>query len=235
MNNFLKGLEIYLQGAPHLAYLAVFVGGLLTSFTPCIYPLFPILVGYIGGRGEHKKSRSFIMSLVYVIGMAITYAALGAVAALTGKLFGEIQSNPWVYLVIANIIILMGLSMLGVFTLTVPVFLQNLQKGRDKKGMLGPFLLGLSSGLIAAPCTAAVLGVVLTFVATKQNVLFGVTLLFVYALGAGALLLIAGTFTGFLLALPKPGTWTNVIQKIFGWFMIALGEYFLFRAGMLFI
>ena len=175
------------------------------------------------------------MSLVYVIGMAITYAALGAVAALTGKLFGEIQSNPWVYLVIANIIILMGLSMLGVFTLTVPVFLQNLQKGRDKKGMLGPFLLGLSSGLIAAPCTAAVLGVVLTFVATKQNVLFGVTLLFVYALGAGALLLIAGTFTGFLLALPKPGMWTNVIQKIFGWFMIALGEYFLFRAGMLFI
>jgi cytochrome c-type biogenesis protein len=235
MNNFLNGLETYLQGAPHLAYLAVFIGGVLTSFTPCIYPLLPIIVGYIGGSGEHGKFRSFILSLVYVIGMAITYAALGAIAALTGKLFGQVQSNPWIYFIIGNIIILMGLSMLGVFTFTVPVFFQKLQKGKNKKGVLGPFLLGLSSGLIAVPCTAAVMGVVLTYVAAKQNVVFGVTLLFVFALGAGALLLIAGTFTGLLLALPKPGVWTKVVQKIFGWFMIALGEYFLIRAGTLFI
>ena len=235
MDSFLKGLELHLQNAWYLAYLAVFVGGILTSFTPCIYPLLPILIGYIGGTGERRKFQSFVLSLVYVTGMAITYAALGAIASLTGKLFGEIQSNPWVYLVVANIIILMGFSMLGVFTITTPVFLQGLQKGKGKKGMLGPFLLGMSSGLVAAPCTAAVMGTILTYVATRQNVLFGVTLLFVFAIGAGTLLLIAGTFAGLLLALPKPGMWTNIIQKIFGWFMIALGEYFLIKMGMLFI
>ena len=233
--DFANGLEVYLKSSPYLAYLITFAAGVLASFTPCVYPLIPILVGYIGGRAENSKWKAFIYSIVYVLGMAIVYAVLGIIAVLAGKMFGEISSSPIAYLVIANIIILFGLSMLGVFTIQVPSFFQGLRMGKDKVGLLGPFLLGVSSGFIAAPCTTAVVGVILTYAAASQNFIFGATLLFVFALGTGVLLIVAGTFTGFLLALPKSGMWTNVIQKIFGWFMIALGEYFLIKAGMLFI
>lgn len=232
MENFLQGLEGYLAGAPLFAYLAVFLGGMLTSLTPCVYPVIPIIVGYIGSRGEKSKGRAFILSLFYVIGMALTYAALGAFAALSGRLFGEIQSNPIVYLIVANIIILLGLSLLGVFVLPLPSFLKS--SGPKKgKGVIGAFSLGLASGFVAAPCTAAVMGVLLAYVATQQNLVFGATLLFTFSLGMGVLLVLIGTFTGILAALPKSGAWMERIQKVFGYFMIGLGQYFLIQAGRL--
>lgn len=132
MESFLQGLENYLVGAPLFAYLAVFVGGMLTSLTPCVYPVIPIIVGYIGGRGEKSKGRAFLLSLFYVIGMALTYAALGVFAALTGRLFGEAQQNPIVYLIVANIIILLGLSLLGVFVF--PTLLPEKIRTKERKG-----------------------------------------------------------------------------------------------------
>lgn len=235
MNSLLQSFQTHLAGTSQFSYLIAFLAGLMASFTPCVYPLIPILVGYIAGRDEHKKSKAFFLSLFYVIGMSLTYCILGAIAALSGKLFGEVQNNPWVYLFIANIIFLMGFSMLGVFSLPIPNFIKNNKQNKKRNGFWGSFLLGASSGLIAAPCTTAVLGVLLTYVATKQNVFFGISLLFVFSFGLGAILLIAGTFTGFLLSLPKPGKWMDVVSKVFGWAMVILAEYLFIKAGMLFI
>jgi len=235
MNSLLQNFQTQLANVSQLSYLIAFFAGLMASFTPCVYPLIPILVGYIAGRDEHKKTKAFFLSFFYVFGMSLTYCILGAIAALSGKLFGEVQNNPLVYLFIANVILLMGLSMLGVFTLPVPNFIKNNTQNKKRNGFWGSFLLGASSGLIAAPCTTAVLGVLLTYVAAKQNIFFGISLLFVFSFGLGAVLLIAGTFTGFLLSLPKPGKWMDIITKVFGWTMIMLAEYFLIKAGMLFI
>ena len=235
MQNLAQNLQVYLSSAPHLSFLVAFLAGFLASFTPCVYPLIPILVGYIGSQGEKKKLRSFLLSFFYVLGMAFIYSILGAIAALSGKLFGQVQNNPWLYLFVANIFFLMGLSMLGVFTLPVPVFARSKTKNNGKKGFFGSFLLGATSGLITAPCTTAVLGVVLAYVATRQNVFYGISLLFIFSLGLGTILLIAGTFTAFLLSLPKPGKWMDIVSKIFGWLMIIMAEYFLIKAGMLFI
>ncbi|MEE8190126.1 MAG: cytochrome c biogenesis protein CcdA [Candidatus Scalindua sediminis] len=231
----MQGLEGYLSAAPFLAYIAVFLSGVLTSFTPCVYPMIPITIAYIGGRSGESRLKGLFLSIFYVIGMAATYSALGAFAAMTGKLFGAASTNPILYLVVANIFIFLGLSMLDVFTLPIPSFLTSRQPGKKSGGYFGAFLVGLLAGTVAAPCTAPVLGVVLTFVAAKQNVIYGMTLLFVFSIGLGTLLIIVGTFAGLMSSMPKTGKWSVAIKKFFGWVMIGTGEFFLIQAGILFV
>lgn len=224
----------YLETSSPLAFGIVFVAGVLTSFTPCIYPMIPIIVSYIGSREEKSYLKNFSLSFSYVVGMAITYSALGIFAGLTGKLFGQVQTNPVTNFIVANIIILMGLSLLDVFTLPIPKFFLRWgsRLNREKKeGLIGAFSLGLASGFIAAPCTVPVFGVILVYVASRQNILFGAALLFSFALGLGFLLVMVGVFTGIMTTLPKSGVWMEKIKKGFGWLMILLGEYFLIQVG----
>ena len=231
MQEFMEGFQGYLTGAPLVAFFAAFLGGVLTSLTPCVYPMIPITAAYIGGSSAGQSPwRSFTMSLSYVLGIAVTYSALGAVAAITGRMFGSWASNPFVYLVMANIFILLGLSMLDVFMLPMPRFLQGGQ-GKKKGGYAGAFSIGVASAFVAAPCTAPILLSILTFVATKQNLVYGVSLLFSYALGIGLLLVVVGTFAGSLAAMPKSGAWMEKVKRGFGWLMIVAGEYFLIQTG----
>ena len=230
MEELVTNLEAYLKASVFMAFVAAFAGGVLASFTPCIYPMIPITAGYVGSRNiGGSKLKGFLLSLVYVTGMAITYAALGLFAALTGSFFGAIGSNPWVYFVIANIIILLGLAMLEVFE--IPLF--TVQTSADPGGILGVFVMGIISGLVAGPCTAPVLGVLLAYVGQTQDVVLGASLLFVFALGMGTLLIIVGTFSGVVASLPRSGEWMVKIKKAIGFIMIGLGEYFLIKAGQL--
>ena len=235
IQNFLNSLEIYIQGSSILAYFAVYLGGILVSFTPCVYPVIPINVAYIGAQSSGSKLKGFILSLFYVLGMALAYTFLGSFAALTGTLFGNIQTNPWTYFAVANICILLGLSMLEVFELPLPEFLTKFQPKEKQKGMLGAFIIGFASGFVLGPCTAPILAVLLSFVAARGNITFGMSLLFVFAIGMGTLLIILGTFTGLLANIPKAGEWMVIIKKIFGWILIGMGEYFLIMSGKFFI
>jgi cytochrome c-type biogenesis protein len=226
-----NGFSVNIQGPFVFTYLKAFIAGVLVSFTPCMYPLIPITVSYIGGNSRGSRTEGFFLSLLYVLGTSLTYTILGSIAGLTGSLFGMIQASPWTNFIMANILILMGLSMLDVFHFTLPrVFSSPIFTSR-KKGLLGALLLGTASGIIMSPCSAPVLTVLLSYVATKQNVLFGMSLLFVYALGMGSILIVLGTFTGILTRLPKSGPWMVGIQKGFGIIFIAMGEYFLIAAG----
>jgi thiol:disulfide interchange protein DsbD len=226
---------MYMQGSLFLACLGAYMGGVLTSFTPCVYPVIPITIAYIGADKSESRWKGFILSLVYVMGMAVTYTALGGFAALTGRLFGQIQANPWIYFVVANICIIMGLSMLGVFFLNVrmPARLTGLHP--ERKGLMGSLIIGVITGFIVGPCTAPVLAVLLTLVATRQNVFLGMTLLFVFALGMGTLLILLGTFAKLIATIPRSGVWMTRINKIFGWIMMGAGEYFLIKTGTLWI
>lgn len=237
VENFISGLSGYLQGSLALSLLAVYLAGVLISFTPCIYPVVPITLAYIGARGGNSKIRGFILSLIYVTGMAVTYTILGAFAALSGKLFGQIQTNPWTYFIIGNLCILMGLSMLGVFSFSIrtPDFIAGGKNVKKSKGLVGSFLVGAASGMVMGPCTAPALAVVLGYAATKQNVPLAAGLMFAFALGMGTLLILVGTFAGLLAGIPKSGAWMVRISKAFGWILLATGEYFLVNAGMLWL
>ena len=226
-----ESLKANLESGSLLAIAIVFAAGILTSLTPCVYPMIPVTVTYIGGASVGSKSRGFTLSLFYVLGLAIIYTSLGAFSAMFGKVFGNITQNPWVYIAIANIIIFFGLSMLGVFTIRLPGFLSGVGKAGKKGGYLGSLLMGMAAGFIAAPCTAPVLGVLLVLVGQKQSVAYGAFLLFVFSLGMGVLFIFLGTFTGLLTSVPKAGAWMDRIKVIFGIAMIVIGEYFLLLAG----
>lgn len=230
-----NGLTGYLQSSSAFSFLVVYLGGVLVSFTPCVYPVMPLTVAFIGGHAGGGKGRGFFLSLIYVFGLSVVYAILGGLAALSGNIFGQLQSSFWPYFIVANVCILMGLSMLDVFRFTIPTpqFVTRVQPSRRTKGFLGSFLVGAAAALVMGPCTTPVLGVLLAYVATRQNVVFGMSLLFVFAFGMGTLLIILGTFAGVLANLPKGGVWMTRVSHTFGWIFLAMGEYFLVNAGML--
>ncbi|MBI5873783.1 MAG: sulfite exporter TauE/SafE family protein [Candidatus Omnitrophica bacterium] len=218
-----------IQGGNPLEIVLAFGAGMLVSFSPCVYPLLPITVGYIGASSQKDKFHSFLLSLIYVLGMAITYCILGVFASMTGKIFGQISASPVSFFIIGNICIIFGLSMLGVFELHMPNFFLN--KAKNPKNKISVFFLGLTSGLIVGPCTAPVLGAILVYVATKQNLLYGIMLLFSFAYGMGSLLILAGTFSGVLVNMPKSGKWMYTVERLGGVLLILAGEYFLVKMG----
>lgn len=205
-------------------YLKAFLGGVGVSLTPCVYPLIPITIGYIGIKAGGSKFRGFTLSLVYVSGIAVTYSLLGLLASLTGQLFGTISSNPVTYFLAGIIIIIFGLSMLDLFAISVP----NIVKfsTNKKQGIIPVFFLGITSGLIVGPCLTPVLGMILAYLAAKRNILYGVSLLVSFAYGMGAILILCGTFSSILVGLPKSGRWLGYIKKICGVILLCMGIYF---------
>lgn len=231
LENLTNNLDLYLKGSVLLSFAASYIGGVLVSFTPCMYPLIPITMSYIGAQGKVSRTSGFLLSLLYVLGTSITYTILGSIAGLTGSFFGALQTNPWMNIIMANIFILMGLSMLDVFFLPLPNIFRSQLFTPKRRGYVGALLLGIASGLIMSPCSAPVLAVLLSYVAAKQNIILGMSLLFVFAFGMGTLLIILGTFTGLLASIPRSGPWLVRIQKSLGVIFIAMGEYFLVHAG----
>lgn len=215
-----------LSGNP-LDYLVAFSGGFLLSFTPCVYPLIPISVSYIGVGSGGSKFKGFLLSLVYVTGVAITYSLLGLLASLTGTFFGRISSHPLVYFFAGIILIIFGLSMLDIFTITLPPFFKL--PGLKKQNYFSTFILGLSSGLMVSPCITPVLGGILVYLTTKRNLLYGATLLFSFAYGMGFVLVLAGTFSSMLVGLPKSGRWLLYIKKLCALILLGMGLYFMIK------
>ena len=209
------------------AFLFVFVGGILTSFTPCVYPLIPITVSVFGASESVGRLRSFLLSVTYVMGIALTYSILGVAVASTGAVFGQIMADPRVMVPVCGILIALGLSMLGVFELRVPYAVQNRLNTVGGAGFAGAFAMGTVAGIIAAPCTGPALGAVLSYVATTESVFLGFWLLLTYALGMGLLFIVIGTFSSAIAALPRSGGWMYILENIFGVAIITVALYFL--------
>jgi len=229
-------LESLVAQDPWLGLLVALVGGILAGFTPCTYPMLPITVAFVGSRAGGRRWRGFLLSVFYVFGMAVVYSALGAAAALTGRLFGTLTMNPWVYLFVGNLCLLFALTLLDVIPLRMPAFLSRLQtrsfSGHD---LVTSVFMGGVSALVVSPCTTPILGALLTLVATGQNVLWGMGMLFLFAYGMGSLVILVGTFAGLLTSLPRSGPWMARIQKGFALVMILAAEYFFVKAGELWI
>ena len=213
-------------------YLIVFWSGVLVSFSPCVYPVMPITASIIAGvNTTGTKLRGFVISLIYVFGLAITYSALAVMASLTGKVFGQLQNHPVVFLIVGNILILFAFVLFDFIPL--PYLGINVQNKIKIKNLWSVVVLGMVSGLIVGPCTAPVLGTLLIYIASRQNILYGTSLLFVFSYGVGASLILVGTFSGILSNLPRSGPWLNRIKKFCGIILFIAGEYFIIKAGRL--
>ncbi len=214
-----------LSGSP-FDYLAAFLGGVIISFSPCVYPLIPVSASFIGIKAGSSKLKGLTLSLTYVTGIAVTYSILGLFASLTGKIFGMIASHPLTYIFAGSVIILFGISMFDFFNLYLPSIIKL--PAAKKHGYFSTFLFGMASGLVVSPCTTPVLGAILVYLAAKKNIFYGVTLLFSFAYGMGLILIIAGTFSSILLALPKSGKWMVYLKRFAAVVLVGMGIYFVF-------
>lgn len=217
-----------LQTVSLLAFVLVFLGGAITSLGPCNVATIPLIVGYVGGSRDLPRSRSFVLSLSFAIGLALTFMLLGVAAALIGGLVGA--ATTWWYYLVAAICFLIGLNMLGVLKIQLPLWFGGLRERIGLKGIPGALALGLVSGLVASQCATPVLAAILTYVMAKGALLYGAGLLFVYALGRGVPVVLAGTFTGAPKSFQKMGRWSEVIEKVSGVIVIGVGLYFLWIA-----
>lgn len=223
---------------PVLALPLVFLGGVLTSLTPCIYPMIPITAAVVGGQGEAVREggrgRALILTSSYVVGLALAYASLGLLAGLTGSLFGGISTNPWLHLLMANLLVAFALMLVDILPVPVP---QRLLQRAATTGTGGRaasvFVMGAVSGLVAAPCGAPVMAAILTWITTTGSAFLGFAYLFVFSLGMCALLLAVGLAAGGAVRLPRPGPWMLWVKRGFAVVLLGAAEYYLINMGEL--
>jgi len=212
-----------------LIFILAFLGGVLDSMTPCVYPIIPVVISYMGAKSGSKKRAGFVLSLFFVLGLSITYSIVGLLASFLGDKFGvgSFVGNPWVMVSIATIFFVLSLSMFGFYDINL-MSSSSKTKMMQKNygGPLGAVFLGAVSGIIAAPCVGPVLAALLLHVTLVGDILYGWLLLMTFAFGLGLLFIVIGTFSGALNSLPKAGAWMVNIKKFFGVLMIGAALYF---------
>jgi thiol:disulfide interchange protein DsbD len=240
-----SNLSSLLSANPFLAVPLVFAGGVLTSLTPCIYPMIPITAAIVGGQTVAEREggatkpprwRPVVLTLTYVLGLALVYSALGLFAGMTGTLFGTVSTNPWLYFAMANLLLIAAFAMLDVIPVRVPqALLQRAGTAGTAGRASGAFLMGAMSGLVAAPCSAPVMAAVLTWVSTTKSAGLGFLYLFVFSLGMCTLLVVVGLSSGAMSRLPRAGYWMVWIKRAFAIVMVAAAQYYLVQMGKLLI
>lgn len=227
------GLSGTLTDHPLVALVTLFGAGVVTSLTPCIYPMIPITAGILSGAnvGQQSRARTARLTVAYVTGLALFYAILGLIAGLSGSLFGTVSASPWARLAIGNLLLIFGLAMLDVIPVVAPERLMRWAGSLGGGTYPAVFLLGATSGIVAAPCGAPAFAAVLTWVASTRSGVLGFVYLFVFSLGMTALLVVVGLFSGTLATLPRAGVWMVWIKKIAGVILLAMAEYYFIKAG----
>ncbi len=233
-------LASQLSSNPLLALPVLFAAGVLTSLTPCVYPMIPITAAIVGGQSvgaaARPRKRTVLLTLSYVIGLALAYASVGLVAGLTGTLFGAVSTNPWLYFTMANLLLVAALMMLDVVPVPIPQgLIQRAATAGNSAGAGGTFVMGAASGLVAAPCSAPVMAAVLTWVTTTHRASLGFLYLFTFSLGMCALLVVIGLFSGTVARLPRSGEWMLWVKRLFAVILLASAEYYLMQMGKLLI
>jgi len=229
-----SGIAERLSDAPLVALVTLFGAGVVTSLTPCIYPMIPITAGILTasrGDAEPSKRRTLGLTLTYVSGLALFYSVLGLIAGLSGSLFGTISASPWARITIGVLLTVFALAMLDVFQVSLPRRLLAWTGSLGGGSYLAVFVLGATSGIVAAPCGAPAFAAVLTWVSTTHSAVWGFVYLFVFSLGMTALLVAVGLFSGLAVALPKAGHWMVWVKKGAGVLLLGMAAYYFVLAG----
>lgn len=223
INQWLDALSNVIADSMWLAPFFALVAGILTSATPCSLSSIPLIIGYVGGTDRKEPKRAFKLSVIFAVGMAITFTALGVIASLAGKLVGN--SSRWWYLVLGGLMVLMALQTWGVLQIIPSTFL--ISKNR-RKGYIGAFIAGILGGVFSSPCATPVLVVLLGIVAQRGNLIWGIILLLLYSIGHSILVLVAGTSVGFvrkITADSRYGIFSKMLNALFGMVILLIALY----------
>ena len=224
IESMLSNIQVIIQSNHSLAFLAVFVGGLISAASPCVLAAIPLIIGYVGGYSEGNKKKAVIYSLVFILGLSVTFTLFGAAASAMGQFLSF--AGQWLYIGLAVIAIAMGLQLMSLISIPLPF-----QKTRQVKsrGLWGAFLLGLLTGTVSSPCATPVLAVILAYVSTQGDILYGVSLLFMYAVGHCALIFVAGLSIGLtnnIVSSQGVKNFSLYAKRFSGTILIIVGLYF---------
>lgn len=219
----MESLAAFIQNNPAFAIVAVFAGGLISAASPCVLAVIPLVIGYVGGYSHGDRKRAVKYSLIFALGLSVSFTLLGAAAGFVGSFLG--LTGKYFFWAIAVIAIAMGLSLMGLYEIKMPF--------RDKlhpktKGLPGAFLMGLLFGFVSAPCATPVLVVILALVASKGQIFYGTLLLFFYAIGHCALIILAGIITGFVESFAESKgmtSFSNWAKRVSGVLIVLVGGY----------
>lgn len=224
MEAIFNNIQHIIQNQHGLAFIAVFIGGLISAASPCVLAAIPLIIGYVGGYSEGNKKKAALFSLVFVLGLSITFTLLGAAASVMGQFLGFM--GRWLYIGLAVIAILMGLQLMGLVNIPLPF---QKTKAVKTKGLIGAFLLGMLTGTVSSPCATPVLAVILAYVSTQGDMVYGGSLLFVYALGHCALIFVAGLSVGLtesIIGSTGAKNFSLYAKKLSGVLLVLVGLYF---------
>ena len=222
----MESIAVFIQNNPSFAVLAVFVGGLISSASPCVLAIVPLVIGYVGGYSQGNKGKAIKFTIVFVLGLSISFTLMGAAAGFIGTFLS--RAGDYFYWAIAALAVVMGLSLLGLYEIKLP-FRSKMQV--KSGGLIGAFLMGLLFGFASTPCATPVLVVILAYVAAKGQIIYGILLLFVYSIGHCVLLVAAGVATGFIesfVGSRKAVRFSNLAKKISGVLIVLAGFYILY-------
>ena len=214
------------QSSVFVLFLISFLGGLIASISPCSLSMLPIIIGYVGGYSEEKPLKTFIQMLFFVIGTAIVFAIIGIICAITGKVF---VSNVYFALVLASIIMIMGLKLAGVLDFDFPVIIKQMPRGEAHNIYIYPILLGGAFALVGTPCSTPILAGIMAFASLSANIANAIIMFFLFSMGQGLILIIAGLLTS------KLKTWnnfykiSNILMKISGFLLIIASIYIFYK------
>ncbi len=199
--------------------LAVFAGGIISSISPCTLGILPLVIGYIGGYSESTTKKTAIQLVFFVLGVSVVLTTLGVIAAFTGKTLG-FHSNPYLGLVLASLILVMGLTLLEVIEVPMPVIVKQMPQNKNNNLFLYPLLLGGAFALASTPCATPILAGIMAYASLKANITEGAILLFLYALGQSIIILFAGLFTSLFKKISVVKNYTGVVNKFSGIILI---------------
>ena len=222
MGNLLINIDMLIYNYSHWGVILSFLGGVLVTLSPCILPILPITLSVVGEASLNTKAKNFIISVVFVSGITLTYVTLGIVASLFGIFIGKTINSLLIYLILGIVFIVLGLSFFDLIHLTI--FSINY---RPKRTLISIFILGLLSGLSMLPCAFPILGTILTLISLRHNIIYGIACLLSFSLGYGLILFLIGSSTSLVRRLSSKGIWFIIVKKGLGLLILLTGLYFM--------
>lgn len=231
MNDY---LSLFSQGAAssghfQLILLGVsFLGGLLASISPCSLAMLPIIVGYVGGYSHERPMKTLVQMLFFVLGSSFVFATIGVICAITGRVFISFAPGYFI-LLLASLLLVMGLNVLGLLDFNLPVIIKQMPQGSGKGVFFYPMLLGAVFALAGTPCSTPILAGIMAFASMQKNILFAVLMLFLFSLGQGLILVIAGVFTSSLKGFKSFAVVSEILLKLSGVLLVLSSIYIFYK------
>ena len=221
--------DIFTNNTSLLFLFAIsFVGGLIASISPCSLSMLPIIIGYVGGYSDAKPSKTLLQMFFFVIGTAIVFSIIGIICAITGKVFASFASG-YFGLILASIVLIMGLKLIGILDFELPVLIKEIPKNNNHHTYLYPILLGGTFALVGTPCSTPILAGIMAFASLSANIINAIIMLFLFSLGQGLILILAGFLTSRLKTWGNFYKISNILMEISGFLLILASLYIFYK------